>query len=174
MRRCSKMIFPPVFAAKSRMKTNTARWHHGYTKPKSASAPPSPRAFQPSGSLARSAHCSHVRMRTDPRRPPSAEQRLSPSVVCNSYSKSHYLTPGERRRCSGKTIVSINGFQHHSNHHRTAQCRTALHARYNTAPRTKAVDKNGWGHVGTLLQSICLLAEERGLATCLQVNRPLK
>eukprot|EP00729_Bicosta_minor_P022406 gene22406-11336_t len=32
----------------------------------------------------------------------------------------------------------------------------------------RAVDKNGWGHVGALLQSICLLAEERGLATCLQ------
>lgn len=32
----------------------------------------------------------------------------------------------------------------------------------------RSVDRNGWGHVGALLQSICLLAEERGLATCLQ------
>jgi nitroreductase len=32
----------------------------------------------------------------------------------------------------------------------------------------RSVDRNGWGHVGGLLQSICLLAEERGLATCLQ------
>jgi nitroreductase len=32
----------------------------------------------------------------------------------------------------------------------------------------RACDKNGWGHVGALLQSICLLAQERGLATCLQ------
>ena len=32
----------------------------------------------------------------------------------------------------------------------------------------KACDSNGWGHVGTLLQSICLLAEERNLGTCLQ------
>jgi nitroreductase len=32
----------------------------------------------------------------------------------------------------------------------------------------KACDKNGWGHVGCLLQTICLLAEERGLGTCLQ------
>lgn len=30
------------------------------------------------------------------------------------------------------------------------------------------VDKNGWGHTGSFLQNICLLAEERGLATCLQ------
>jgi len=32
----------------------------------------------------------------------------------------------------------------------------------------RSVDRNGWGHVGMLLQSLCLLAEERGLATCLQ------
>tara|TARA_B110000208_G_C11491266_1_gene329653 strand:- start:13 stop:648 length:636 start_codon:yes stop_codon:yes gene_type:complete len=32
----------------------------------------------------------------------------------------------------------------------------------------KACDANGWGHVGCLLQSICLLAEERNLGTCLQ------
>ena len=32
----------------------------------------------------------------------------------------------------------------------------------------RITDRNGWGHVGALLQSICLLAEERGLATCLQ------
>lgn len=32
----------------------------------------------------------------------------------------------------------------------------------------KAIDKNGWGHVGSFLQTLCLLAEERGLATCLQ------
>ena len=32
----------------------------------------------------------------------------------------------------------------------------------------RVVDRNGWGHVGCLLQSICLLAEERGLSTCLQ------
>jgi len=32
----------------------------------------------------------------------------------------------------------------------------------------KACDANGWGHVGCLLQSICLLAEERHLGTCLQ------
>ena len=32
----------------------------------------------------------------------------------------------------------------------------------------KVVDRNGWGHVGALLQSIALLAEERGMATCLQ------
>lgn len=32
----------------------------------------------------------------------------------------------------------------------------------------RSVDKNGWGHVGALLQNICLLAEERGLGTCLQ------
>lgn len=31
----------------------------------------------------------------------------------------------------------------------------------------RACDRNAWGHVGMLLQSICLLAEERGLATCL-------
>jgi len=30
------------------------------------------------------------------------------------------------------------------------------------------VDKNGWGHVGMFIQTICLLARERGLATCLQ------
>ena len=27
---------------------------------------------------------------------------------------------------------------------------------------------HGWGHVGCLLQSICLVAQERGLSTCLQ------
>mmetsp|Transcript_39123 Transcript_39123/g.59074 ORF Transcript_39123/g.59074 Transcript_39123/m.59074 type:complete len:232 (-) Transcript_39123:308-1003(-) len=32
----------------------------------------------------------------------------------------------------------------------------------------RACDRNAWGHTGMLLQSICLLAEERGLATCLQ------
>ena len=32
----------------------------------------------------------------------------------------------------------------------------------------RVVDRNGWGHVGCLLQTICLLAEERGLSTCLQ------
>mmetsp|Transcript_146389 Transcript_146389/g.469691 ORF Transcript_146389/g.469691 Transcript_146389/m.469691 type:complete len:227 (+) Transcript_146389:86-766(+) len=32
----------------------------------------------------------------------------------------------------------------------------------------RACDRNAWGHVGMLLQSICLLAEERGLASCLQ------
>ena len=32
----------------------------------------------------------------------------------------------------------------------------------------KSCDSNGWGHVGCLLQSICLLAEERNLGTCLQ------
>jgi nitroreductase len=32
----------------------------------------------------------------------------------------------------------------------------------------KALDRNGWGHVGCFLQTLCLLAEERGLATCLQ------
>jgi nitroreductase len=32
----------------------------------------------------------------------------------------------------------------------------------------RIVDKNGWGHVGSLLQTICLLAAERGMATCLQ------
>jgi len=32
----------------------------------------------------------------------------------------------------------------------------------------QALDKNGWGHVGCFLQTVCLLAEERGLATCLQ------
>jgi nitroreductase len=32
----------------------------------------------------------------------------------------------------------------------------------------KAMDKNGFGHVGCFLQTLCLLAEERGLATCLQ------
>lgn len=32
----------------------------------------------------------------------------------------------------------------------------------------RIVDKNGWGHVGGLLQTICLLAAERGMATCLQ------
>ena len=32
----------------------------------------------------------------------------------------------------------------------------------------KAFDKNGWGHVGCFLQTLCLLAQERGLATCLQ------
>jgi nitroreductase len=32
----------------------------------------------------------------------------------------------------------------------------------------RSVDRNGWGHVGTLLQNICLLAEEQGLSTCLQ------
>ena len=30
------------------------------------------------------------------------------------------------------------------------------------------VDRNGWGHVGMFLQSLCLLAVEAGLATCLQ------
>ena len=29
-------------------------------------------------------------------------------------------------------------------------------------------DRNGWGHVGMFIQSLCLLAEEAGLATCLQ------
>ena len=33
---------------------------------------------------------------------------------------------------------------------------------------SRVLDSNGWGHVGCLLQNICLLAEERGLATCLQ------
>ena len=28
--------------------------------------------------------------------------------------------------------------------------------------------RNGWGHVGMLLQNICLVASERGLATCMQ------
>lgn len=32
----------------------------------------------------------------------------------------------------------------------------------------KALDRNGWGHVGCFLQTLCLLAEERGLGTCLQ------
>merc|ERR1711957_926110 len=32
----------------------------------------------------------------------------------------------------------------------------------------RAVDRNGWGHAGMLLQSLALLAEERGLATCMQ------
>mmetsp|Transcript_3692 Transcript_3692/g.10714 ORF Transcript_3692/g.10714 Transcript_3692/m.10714 type:complete len:242 (+) Transcript_3692:104-829(+) len=32
----------------------------------------------------------------------------------------------------------------------------------------RVADRNGWGHVGMFLQSLCLLAEERGLATCLQ------
>eukprot|EP00429_Kryptoperidinium_foliaceum_P101679 CAMPEP_0176242852 /NCGR_PEP_ID=MMETSP0121_2-20121125/30619_1 /TAXON_ID=160619 /ORGANISM="Kryptoperidinium foliaceum, Strain CCMP 1326" /LENGTH=252 /DNA_ID=CAMNT_0017582421 /DNA_START=107 /DNA_END=865 /DNA_ORIENTATION=+ len=32
----------------------------------------------------------------------------------------------------------------------------------------RACDRNGWGHVGMLLQTICLLAQERGLATCMQ------
>ena len=32
----------------------------------------------------------------------------------------------------------------------------------------RSCDRNGWGHVGCLLQTICLLAEERGLSTCLQ------
>lgn len=32
----------------------------------------------------------------------------------------------------------------------------------------RSCDANGWGHVGCLLQSICLLAEERHLGTCLQ------
>lgn len=30
------------------------------------------------------------------------------------------------------------------------------------------VDKNGWGHVGMFLSTLCILAEERGLATCCQ------
>ena len=32
----------------------------------------------------------------------------------------------------------------------------------------RSCDSNGWGHVGCLLQSICLLAQERNLGTCLQ------
>eukprot|EP00038_Savillea_parva_P014209 m.214751 g.214751 ORF g.214751 m.214751 type:complete len:216 (-) comp27344_c0_seq1:28-675(-) len=32
----------------------------------------------------------------------------------------------------------------------------------------KIVDKNGWAHVGALAQTICLLANECGMATCLQ------
>ena len=32
----------------------------------------------------------------------------------------------------------------------------------------RCVDSNGWGHVGAFLQSVCLLAEERGMGTCLQ------
>lgn len=32
----------------------------------------------------------------------------------------------------------------------------------------KACDKNGWGHVGMFLQTFCLIAEEQGLATCMQ------
>lgn len=28
--------------------------------------------------------------------------------------------------------------------------------------------KNGWGHVGMFMQTLCLLASERGLSTCLQ------
>jgi nitroreductase len=32
----------------------------------------------------------------------------------------------------------------------------------------KIVDRNGWGHVGMFLQTLCLLAVERGLATCCQ------
>lgn len=32
----------------------------------------------------------------------------------------------------------------------------------------RIVDRNGWGHVGHFLQNVCLLAEERGMATCLQ------
>ena len=32
----------------------------------------------------------------------------------------------------------------------------------------RPVDMNGWGHVGSFLQTICLLAEERGMGTCLQ------
>ena len=32
----------------------------------------------------------------------------------------------------------------------------------------RIVDRNGWGHVGMFIQSLCLLAEEAGLATCLQ------
>eukprot|EP00039_Didymoeca_costata_P009352 m.123677 g.123677 ORF g.123677 m.123677 type:complete len:123 (+) comp14451_c0_seq6:360-728(+) len=29
-------------------------------------------------------------------------------------------------------------------------------------------DKNGWGHVGMFLQTLCLAAEAEGLATCLE------
>ena len=32
----------------------------------------------------------------------------------------------------------------------------------------RPVDVNGWGHVGSFLQTICLLAEEKGMGTCLQ------
>ena len=32
----------------------------------------------------------------------------------------------------------------------------------------RCIDVNGWGHVGAFLQSVCLLAEERGMGTCLQ------
>lgn len=32
----------------------------------------------------------------------------------------------------------------------------------------RVADRNGWAHAGMLLQSLCLLAEERGLATCCQ------
>mmetsp|Transcript_26270 Transcript_26270/g.36558 ORF Transcript_26270/g.36558 Transcript_26270/m.36558 type:complete len:241 (-) Transcript_26270:198-920(-) len=32
----------------------------------------------------------------------------------------------------------------------------------------RIVDRNGWGHVGMFLMSLCLLAEEAGLKTCLQ------
>ena len=32
----------------------------------------------------------------------------------------------------------------------------------------REVDINGWGHAGCFLQNVCLVAEEEGLATCLQ------
>ena len=32
----------------------------------------------------------------------------------------------------------------------------------------RCIDVNGWGPVGAFLQSACLLAEERGMGTCLQ------
>jgi nitroreductase len=32
----------------------------------------------------------------------------------------------------------------------------------------REVDINGWGHTGCFLQNVCLVAEEEGLATCLQ------
>jgi len=32
----------------------------------------------------------------------------------------------------------------------------------------RVADRNGWGHVGMFLQTLCLLATEHGLASCLQ------
>ncbi|CAK9054402.1 Chloronitrobenzene nitroreductase (Nitrobenzene nitroreductase) [Durusdinium trenchii] len=35
-------------------------------------------------------------------------------------------------------------------------------------------DRNGWGHVGMFLQTLCLVATEMGMATCLQEAWSLK
>ena len=119
----------------------------------------------------RQALCEQALEALDTGRDAPSEFALYPAG-CDRFAKGKLLAFYERRSALAREMYALQGISSNNRAARTAAMRrnfTFFGASVGIFVTVdKQVDKNGWGHVGMLINQICLVAEEFGLATCLQ------